>query len=190
MSNRVLAKPLPLPEWARANTVSKKVTWKGRYDDQLAFVWRVLHNLFAQQLEEGVEPKPIIATVVSTHTSKSMKLPVYHLQHPTLDLQVILSNDFTAWKMSVISGTPITANFDGLFHTAPPLDPSYTGNPLDPVEFKGFREDLIFSYFSVSDGKKWSAVLMSNEDVYTSLFLILQSLGGITPLTWDTRPNE
>jgi hypothetical protein len=125
-----------------------------------------------------------VACVISTHRSKSITLPVYNLQHPTLNLQLILRNNFYDWKMSVISQTPIVADFSGLFYTTPPLDPKYTGDSLSPVYFEGFPSDLVFPYYSQTDGTQWSAEISTDQELWTSVFLIMRSLEAVKPLEW------
>ena len=133
-----------------------------------------------------------VAQVISTHRSKSAVLPVYLLQRPDLGLRLILRNNFYNWKISVISEKPIVEPaFEGLFHTIPPIEPDYTGDPLHPVYFEGFPEDLIFGYYSTSDQKKWSAEINGgNEAIWMVIHLIMRGLGAVKSLTWHTRESH
>ncbi len=126
--------------------------------------------------------------VISTHTSKSVLLPVYSLEKPDRGLRLVLRNNFHNWKLSVLSQTPIEQDFSDLFHTTPPVDPDYTGNPLSPVYFEGFPQDLIFGYYSTSDHKQWSAEIWSDYALWTTVYLISKQLENLTPLRWGRRP--
>lgn len=187
MNDRVLNPAVPLKDWLSVNEVSDKMLWKGGYGEQIEFVMYGVTHLFALGLPEGDERSDKIVTVISHHWSKSIRLPVYCFTHPLLDLKVYLRDNFHDSKISVVSGVPITANFTGLFHTSPPPDPDYTGDPLHSAYFEGFPEELVFPYFSQGDGTKWSAALYGDKSVWTALFLMLQSLGAIPPLQWPTR---
>jgi len=153
---------------------------------QIMFARDVLKGILSRGLE--YERARNILTVISEHTSKSVRLPVYNFDRSDIGLRVIARNNFYDWKISVISDSPINADFSGLFHTTYPLDPKYTGNPLTSVYFEGFPEELIFGYYE-GNHSKFSAEIGSDEDLYTTLFLIMRALGQIQPFKWsvDTR---
>jgi hypothetical protein len=168
-----------LQEWFNEQNVSDEMCWKLRFVNQIMFVRDKIGGLVTRERDK--------VFVISTHTSKSIRLPVYFMERN--GLQIALRDNFHNWKMSVISDRPIMANFDGIFHTTPPLDPDYTGNPLNSVYFEGFPKDLIFGYYWESDKKKWSAEIHSDYLLYTSIFLILQARWEIEPLAWSVREN-
>ena len=144
-----------LQEWMNAQMVGDDMLWKGAWGRQLSFARDSLASLVGVGLK--YEERKKIATVISEHRSKSIMLPVYCLTREDLGLKLILRDNFYNWKLSVISEVPIEADFAGLFQTSPPVEPEYTGDPLHPVYFEGFPNDLIFSYYDKSDKKKWSA---------------------------------
>ncbi|MGH6876113.1 MAG: hypothetical protein ACREHV_01910, partial [Rhizomicrobium sp.] len=138
-----------LQKWISAAVVGDEMLWKGGFDHQVGFVRDVIVGLVGAGLHyEDIEP---IADVVSTHTSKSICLPVYDLKREDLGLRFIMRNNFYNWKLSVISKKPIICDFTGLFHTTPPVEPDYTGNPLADVYFEGFPKSLVFGYYEPSD---------------------------------------
>jgi hypothetical protein len=163
--------------------------WIGKYDIDDKMLWK---NFALQQMRgigkfiENFIPNSDIY-VISTHTSKSIKLPVYCIE---IDgLKIILRNNFFNWKISVISDKEIIEDFSGLFHMDPPIDPDYTGDPLHHVYFEGFPKDLIFGYYNNSDKNKWSAEIHDDYRLYVTIFLILKSLGYVKDFKWSTR-NE
>lgn len=177
-----------LREWANENEVPDNMLWKSQAEQQIDFVRNRLVYLFAERVSNDDFKK--VVTVISTHTSKSIKLPVYKLELPDGSLTLILRYNFFNWKMSVISEKEIDADFTGLFHTTPPIQPDYTGDPLHHVYFEGFPKDLIFGYYSESDKKKWSAEIPNHFELWTTVYLIMCSLGLIVPNKWGTREDR
>jgi hypothetical protein len=131
-----------------------------------------------------------VATVISTHRSKSIILPVYKLSRPGKGLTMVLRNNFYNWKMSVISEKPIEADFSGLFHTTPPIEPAYTGNELASCYFEGFPPEYIFGYYEAGDKKKWSAEIWSNHALWTAMFILLRSIDIVKPMVWHTEASH
>lgn len=177
-----------LQDWAEENWLNTDALDRYNYKEaalaQFSFVRDYCRPLFGVGL--SFEQKLNVANVISTHHSKSITLPVYELTRPDIDLKIILRNNFYNWKMSVINSSEINANFSGLFHTSPPIDEAYTGNPLSPIYFEGFESDLIFSYYE-KDNKRFSAEIFSNYSLYTTIFLIMQGVGVVKALEWATR---
>lgn len=130
------------------------------------------------------------ASVIAEHRSKSVQLPVYSIDREDIGLRFVLRNNFYNWKMSVISREPIEADFGDLFHTTPPVEPEYTGNPLSPVYFEGFPRELCFGYYE-QDRAKFSAEIWGGDcRLYAAVFLIMQARGAIQPLRWRTRESH
>lgn len=129
------------------------------------------------------------ATVISEHHSKSVRLPVYSLTREDIGLQLTLRYNYYNWKLSVDSKSPINADFSGLFHTTPPVEPDYTGDSLHHVYFEGFPEDRIFGYYS-SNNRQFSAEIHSFESLWTVVFLMMRDLGMIKPFAWHTRESH
>jgi len=174
-----------LQRWVDSHPVRDEMLWKGGAEGQIAFVRQALLPVFASGLKfDNFEDYRNMLTVIGSHTSKSIKLPVFQLSRPDRNLQIVLRNNFMDWKMSVISEAPIDADFTGLFHTTPPVDPDYTGDSLHEVYFEGFPKDRIFGYYADSDRKKWSAEMQHDEEVYAAVFLTMRALGQVKPLEW------
>lgn len=178
----------PIQEWMSKQMVGDEMLWKGAWGRQLSFVRDDLTAVLATSLR--YEDTKKITTVISTHRSKSIILPVYCMTREDLGLKLILRNNFYNWKLSVISEFPIEAPFEGLFYTTPPIEPEYTGNPLSPVYFEGFPSDLIFGYYTPSDGRKWSAEIWDNHSLWTTLFILMKSRGAIKPFVWHTKESH
>ncbi len=176
----------PLQEWATANEPSDAMYYKGGYWNQILFVRDVLVPLVGSGLHET----DAIATVISNHMSKSVQLPVYALSRPDLGLIIYLRNNFYDWKMSVVSDTPIRADFTGLFKTTGPVEPAYTGNELASVYFEGFPSSLVFGYYEESDRRRWSAAIGGDHTLWTSVFLLMRFLGVVKPQKYGTKAEH
>lgn len=172
-------------EWFENNVPNDRLYYASGCKHQITFARNVLGGLVANDLD--YEVRNSIATVISTHRSKSVLLPVFSLKR--LGLQLILRNNFYNWKMSVVSDNPIETDFSGLFHTIPPLDPDYTGDPLSSVYFEGFPESLVFGYYGPSDKRLWSAEIFSDHELWCTVFLISRALGYIRPAIWATKES-
>jgi hypothetical protein len=179
-----VAKPVPLYTWWTENTIDDEMLWKQAASNQMHFV-DDLNGLMQNRLKKD-ERKQV--QVISEHMSKSILLPVYLLERG--DLQIILRYNFYNWKISVVCNRKVDANFDGLFHTTPPIEPDYTGNELADVYFEGFPKDLVFDYFEESDKKVWSAQIHDDKILWTTIYLILKAVGYVVPTEWRTKASH
>lgn len=179
--------PMDLQEWISAQVVDDEMLWKGAFGHQMMFLRDTLRPLIGVGL--SYRKKQHIAHVISTHRSKSIVLPVVEYRRPDLGIRFVVRENFYNWKLSVISNEAIDADFSGLFKTKPPIDPSYTGNPLSGVYFEGFPGALIFDYYEsapVSMRKQWSAEIWGDLPMWASVFLIMRALGVVKPSKWHT----
>ncbi len=177
--------PVTLHDWITEHPVQDEMLWRKAAFNQFNFVRDDLNPLLQNKLKSA-DRKNI--QVISEHRSKSIILPVYVLERG--DLKIILRYNFYNWKMSVICSRRIDANFDGLFHTTPPIEPDYTGNELASVYFEGFPEDLCFDYYESTDKKVWSAEISGDYLMYITLYLILKALEYIEPIKWHTKESH
>ena len=178
MDNKIKLEGVPLGYWVKTNPVKDSMIFKESYKKQIDFVKHDLSIFFRYQGEDHIH-------VISDHTSKSIKLPVYLCD--AIEIKFVLRNNFYNWKLSVISPEPLNINFDGLFMTDPPIDKEYTGDPLHPVYFEGFPEDLIFGYYQGSDKKRWSAEIQNNYLLWTTIFLVMRGAGIVVPQRWAKK---
>lgn len=177
---------VPLQDWISEQVVRDEMLLKGAFGDQMSTLRDVLGGVLSAGLTYEQLKKEAIAHVISTHRSKSIILPVVEYHRPDLDLRCIVRNNFYSWKLTVLSGKAIDLDFDGLFHTTPPIEPDYTGDPLASVYFEGFPRKLVRGYYCANHSE-WSAEIWSEHDLYTTLFMIMRSFGTIKALRWNTR---
>lgn len=177
-----------LQDWINEQTISDEMLWKGAWGRQVEFVRDRITGLFCADLH--YDERKNITTVISTHRSKSIILPVYKLHRADIGLTLILRDNFYNWKMSVISEKPLEVNFDGLCHTTPPVEPDYTGDYLASCYFEGFPPEYIFGYYSQSDKKKFSAEIGGDSALWTAVFLIMRTVGTVKAFSWRTRVSH
>jgi len=180
-------KVVPLQEWISQQTVDDDMLWKGSFGHQMSFIRDELQGLIGVGLEYDDQVK--LGKVISTHRSKSIVLPVVQFHRRDLGLRFTLRNNFFDWKLSVEAPRPITTDFEGLFHTTPPLDPDYTGNELSSVYFEGFPKEFIFGYYW-EDCQRWSASIRGDKCLWTTVFLIMRSLEFIKPFRWSVMSKS
>jgi hypothetical protein len=102
--------------------------------------------------------------VISTHTSKSVKLPVYYFDSAWAKLA--LRCNFHDWKVSVESKVgPLALNLDGLCDTEKPIPHCYC---------EGFMPGWVFPAYK-KDSSKFTVELGRDYDLYTFLFLLRQA---------------
>lgn len=161
--------------------------WKGAADQQHE-TWRDLCGLIGS----GLSYRKAMAclSVVSTHRSKSIVLPVVQYDRSDIGLILTMRDNFYNVKLSVQSERPIgyAEELACLFRTTPPVCPEYTGDPLHSVYFEGLPNGLVFGYYS-ADPRKWSAEL-NQASLRTVMFLIMRSLGQIKPMVWHTPESH
>lgn len=161
-------KGTPVQEWFNANTPGCEMVYKDAMSRQLMWVRDTLRYVLGN----------VQCEVISTHTSKSITLPVYRITSDYMRLRVYLRDNFYNWKLSVDSKDPVNADFTGLFATSFTGERDYSGDHLDPVYFEGFPENVIFGYYGPSDGRRWSAEVTGREQLWSAIFLIARALGG------------
>ncbi len=172
-----------LQKWISEQVVGDEMLWKGAFGRQMAFIRDHLVGLIGVGLI--YEERQEIADVIATHRSKSILLPVVEVTRADLGLRMTMRQNFYNWKLSVLSETPIEADFTGLCHTTPPIDKAYTGDPLTSCYFEGFPEDRIYGYYAL-DHQCFSLEIWGYEPMWTAVFLIMRALGAIKPETWNT----
>lgn len=177
-----------LQEFINQYIIQEEMLWKGAAKDQVFFVRDDLASLVGVGLD--YEGRKRIATVISTHRSKLIELPVYKLSRPDIGVYFVLRDNFYNWKLSVVSESPIEVDLTDLCHTSYPIDPSYTGNELAPCYFEGFPPEEIFGYYGLSDKKRFSAQIYGGHRLWVAIWLIMKSLNQIKPYVWHTQKTH
>jgi len=110
---------MKLQEWANANNPDDNLKWKDSFWRQIIFVRDTIPRVLWR---EGFDPHKWfeeysniddMVQVISTHTSKSIKCPVYQLKFRGMTFT--MRDNFYDWKVSVTSRIPLDIDFEELF---------------------------------------------------------------------------
>ena len=147
-----------LQEWLNEHISRDELLHGGGLWPQAKFVRDVLPELLFKSFEEFEEHKPV---VISTHTSISVRLPVYQIELPC-GMVITMRCNFRDWKVSINSPQDINVDFAGLFN---PETKWHT------CHFEGFPGKLVYGAYA-SNKKQFSVEIDSAYDVYTFFWLI------------------
>ncbi len=157
---------LYLDNWAKANPINgKKMQYPlvhQAFWDQVNFVRRQLHRLFASTYQE-MQNKQV--WVEGTFETEFVQLPVYHFR--ARGIFVWARCDFDSWTVSVFSwDKPIPDPgplFSGLFdRTAVVIN-------------KAFNRELMFGSYA-DNARKFTLSIRTNYDLYAFLLHVSESL--------------
>ena len=133
----ILKNPIPLQQWTDVNKPAENLIYAKGYGEQIVFIRDRITSLLAKNYEE-YETIAKNIKVISTHTSKSVLLPVYQIELPDGTLFIMRYN-FHNWKVSVISEKEVNADFMDLF------DPN---EKIHSVYCEGFSEKYVFGPYA------------------------------------------
>jgi len=123
---------LRLSDWLDDNPVKPEMYWKGAAEHQFAYL-RLIHRRLR------LKDPGTTATVVSHHTSKSIKLPVVEFDMPEYKLKLTCRDNFYNWGFTLESEVPLGEfNHDGF---------QFDENPIYYEGFtKGYDEVIVPVY--------------------------------------------
>ena len=145
-----------LQEWFMDNIPEDKMLWKNAMADQVIFIRDKIYRAFPIKTKEDYSKFKEALSVISTHTSKSVVLPVYNIYWGGITF--ILRENFYDWKVSVISSKPIDIDFKPfrLF------DPE---KQISPVYCEGFMDEWVFGPYT-NNNKKFTIEIQDDFDLF------------------------
>ncbi len=141
-----------LQAWFNENHPTSEMLWKEEYSRQCIFV-RDKFNILFHDILQRIE-------VISTHTSKSIKLPVFHVSMKGVDL--IMRDNFHDWKVSVKSDTELHFPLE-LF--------SKPEEQILHCYCEGYHNDWIYGPYT-ENKRQFTVEVYDNERMFTFLFLL------------------
>ena len=141
---------MELQKWANENEPKDEMIYKKGYWNQITFVRDEIPRIFCANYEEYKRIKNDIH-VISDHTSKSIRLPVFQVMLPS-HIYLILRYNFHNWKVSVNSPIDIKDNFTRLFNPDEQIDSIYekfTKNAIGVI--KELKKDRDYARTSALD---------------------------------------
>lgn len=156
--------PVDLTTWSRVFEPKNGMSFKKGYFSQIVFVRDEVQGLLRDTYKEYAD-NPVM--VISTHTSKSIGLPVYYIYLEKYDTQIIMRYNFYDWKVSINSKYEISEIEDFIIETKKPISKLYC---------EGFNENQIFGRYK-DNNKKFTVELPDNFYlVYTFFYFVKRSL--------------
>lgn len=147
-----------LHAWFMNNKPVDNMVYKESANRQIMFVRDEVPNLFTEFMLKKFE-------VISTHTSKSIKLPVYHIVLEN-GLEVIMRGNFHDWKITVSSPFEVILPKELLSNY------SNTTEKINACYCEGFHEDWILDSYLNNKKEFTIEIRASLYDLYTFFFLL------------------
>ena len=152
---------LSIADWQKENKPRDGLYYKKGQGEQIIFVRDTLVGLFANAYEESQLLQNDGLKVISSHSSKSVPLPVFKLELPDGTFFVLRYN-FYNWIVSVSSPNGVYMDFMGLVdHTA----------ETSSVYCEGFPEELVFGSYSSNQKQFTISLSGGNYQLYTFFYL-------------------
>jgi len=153
---------IPLQDWISANIPDEKMYWKDSWSQQVQFVRDVIPRLLCEQNGSGYMSIRDNITVISTHMSKSIDLPVYCIK--ANGDKFILRNNFYDWKISVETNNLHEINFQklGVIYD--------TSEQIKSYVCEGFKSEWVYKPY---DEVKWKYTAEIDNDFKLKLFFWL-----------------
>lgn len=156
--------PVDVTAWIRVNEPDENLIYAKGLGDQVCFVRDRLCQLLRSTYEERRDNPPL---VISTHYSKSVKLPVFQINLEKYGIEMVLRYNFYDWKISVKSDKPLDFDYMGLF------------NPTEEISYlycEGFPRNKVYGSYEQSHSQ-FTIEIGSHYDLYTFIFLLKNYLG-------------
>lgn len=142
---------IPLQEWISNHKPAENMIYKDAALSQMLFVRDTIPKMLCDTYELYRTIQDNI-TVISTHFSKSIELPVYCMK--ASGATYILRNNFHDWKISVNTGVFQRINFKelGIFDTSAEISGVYC---------EGFKREWVYGSYD-KDQNKFTAEINDN----------------------------
>ena len=155
-----------LKEWIKENPVGVNMGWREAANNQFRFVreiWSVFY-IREHNIGNGITDPDKAICVVGSHTSKSIKLPVYHLMW--FGVEITMRANFYNWKVSVKSDRPILISKGfHLFDRA---------NKESLCYCEGFTEEQLFGSYD-ENNQQFTVSINDKYDLYCLFKIIAAS---------------
>lgn len=156
--------PVDLTAWVRVNRPDEKLIYGKFLGDQVCFVRDTLCFLLFPTYEEWKDNQPL---VISTHYSKSVKLPIFQINLKKFGIELVLRYNFYDWKISIQSEKPLDFDYMDLFDSKKVIPSIYC---------EGFPKDKVYGSYE-QNPSQFTIEICSHYNVYTFIFLLKNYLG-------------
>lgn len=146
-----------LQAWFMGNKPGENMVYKEAAEKQIMFVRDEFFSFFTEKMIKKIE-------VISTHTSKSITLPVYHVV--LMDgFELIMRGNFHDWKISINSPMPIELPEKLLSNS------TLSGEKIHSCYCEGFSKEWIWDSYMTNKQKFTIEIGASLYDLHTFLFI-------------------
>ena len=153
--------PVDLTAWQRVNQPDENLRYANQMWEQVAFVSSTLCQLWHPGYEYW-ENNPVM--VISTHTSKSVRLPVYQINLVGYEMEIVLRNNFHNWKVSINCPHDSLQDFNYMNLIKPArVIPSHL--------CEGFPKDKVYGSYR-QNHSKFTVEIDSTYNLYTFMYLL------------------
>ena len=147
-------------KWLRENHPKEDMKYKEAHGEQVYFIWnKCAFHLFHDTLK--------VLSVISTHTSKSITLPVFHIALED-GTELILRDNFHGWNMTVLASKPLDLRTEFF--------------EKDNYQYcEGFDKSWILPAYSPFNRQNFTVGIGGDYDLYTVLNDIRRELAVMKP---------
>jgi hypothetical protein len=158
---------IDLLSWMRVNEPSDNMIYKKEYWKSNVFFRDTIPFLLLQDYEEY---KKFSTMVISTHTSKSILLPVVKMFISKHNMTVIVRHDFHDFKISIKSEKELIFDTMNLFKQ---------DRKINSIDCEGFKEEWV--YDSYTNNKKQFTIKINDGyyEAYTFFYILKNYLSKI-----------
>lgn len=156
--------PVDVTAWVRVNKPNENLIFADGLEKQLCFVRDELCKLLYSTDKEQDKNPPM---VISTHYSKSVRLPVYQINLKKYGVEIVFRHNFYDWKVSVKSDKPLEFDTMGIFSLT---------EEMPAVYCEGFPKDKVYGSYD-NNHSQFTIELRDYYELYTFIFLLKNYLG-------------
>ena len=153
---------IPLQDWISENIPEKKMYWKDSWSKQVCFVRDTIPRFLCKPNGSDYMTVRDNITVISTHMSKSIDLPVYCVK--ANGDKFIMRNNFFDWKISVETHNIHNIDFEKLGVIRK------TSDQVHKVYCEGFKAEWVYKPYA---DNKWKYTAEIDDDFKLKLFFWL-----------------
>jgi hypothetical protein len=158
----------PLQEWFMANLPNDEMLWKKGMERQVIFIRDTITKAFPLKSYEEFKAFKDSIMVISTHTSKSISLPVYELNWKGFIF--VLRYNFYDWKVSCDCPMLLDIDFKS-------LNLFKVDAVINPVYCEGFSEFWVYDSYQ-NNKQKFTVEIQSYYDLYCFFKILTHRIGG------------
>jgi len=155
---------IPLQEWICNNPPGEDMMWKGSWSNQVCFVRDEIPKFLSSDCNSYTTIRDNI-TVISTHMSKSIVLPVYCIK--ANGDKFIMRNNFYDWKVSVETHNIHDIDFQKLGVI------NNTSKQIHSVYCEGFKSEWMYKPYNKD---KWKYTVEIYDNFNLKLFFWLMQM--------------